>query len=32
MTFGLSVFEVEPNGPAAEEARALYTELLEFAQ
>lgn len=31
MTFGLTVFEVEPNGPAAEEARALYAELMEVA-
>lgn len=30
MTRGLTVFEVEPKGAAAEEARALYAELLEF--
>jgi chromosome partitioning protein len=31
MTHGLTVFEVEPNGPAAAEARALYSELLEIS-
>lgn len=32
MTEGKTVFEIDPNGPAAREADALFTELMEFAK